>query len=88
MELENRKVEGLITYSTEQQIFKVKVNSANKQELWGVSIEFTLYEVNCTIDAILQHKGYYHNRKCTKDTFKGSLFHCQENVSNTTLTIG
>ena len=27
------------------------------------------------------------NRKCTKDTFKGSLFGCQENVSNTTLTI-
>ena len=27
------------------------------------------------------------NRKCTKDTFKGSLFGCQENVANTTLTI-
>ena len=27
------------------------------------------------------------NRKCTKDTFKGSLFGCQENVSTTTLTI-
>ena len=27
------------------------------------------------------------NRKCTKDTFKGSLFGCQENVSNTTHTI-
>ena len=27
------------------------------------------------------------NRKCTKDTFKGSLFGCQENVSNTTLAI-
>ena len=27
------------------------------------------------------------NGKCTKDTFKGSLFGCQENVSNTTLTI-
>ena len=27
------------------------------------------------------------NRKCTKDTFKGSLFGCQENVSNITLTI-
>ena len=26
-------------------------------------------------------------RKCTKDTFKGSWFGCQENVSNTTLTI-
>ena len=28
-EIENRKVEGLITYSTDQQIFKIKVNSGN-----------------------------------------------------------
>ena len=46
IEIENRKVEGLITYSTEQQIFKFKVNS------WGVSIEFTLYELRWKIDAI------------------------------------
>ena len=39
IETENRKVEGLITYSTDQQIFKFKVNS------WGVNIEFTLYEL-------------------------------------------
>ena len=31
--------------------------------------------------------NFFLNRKCTKDTFKGSLFGCQENVSNTTLTI-
>ena len=54
MEIENRKVEGLTTYSTEQQIFKFKVNS------WGVDIEFTLYELKCTIHAILQHMGFYH----------------------------
>ena len=54
IEIENRKVEGLITYSIEQQIFKFKVNS------WGVNIEFTLYEVKWTIDAILQHMGFYH----------------------------
>ena len=54
IEIENRKVEGLITYSTEQQIFKYKVNS------WGVNIEFTLYELKCTIHAILQHMGFYH----------------------------
>ena len=35
MEIENQKVEGLITYSTEQQIFKFKFNSGNNQELWG-----------------------------------------------------
>ena len=40
IEIENRKVEGLTTYSTDQQIFKFKVNS------WGVNIEFTLYELN------------------------------------------
>ena len=54
IEIENRKVEGLITYSTDQQIFKFKVNS------WGVNIEFTLYELKCTIHAILQHMGFCH----------------------------
>ena len=54
IEIENRKVEGLITYSTDQQIFKFKVNS------WGVNIEFTLYELKCTIHAILQHMDFYH----------------------------
>ena len=54
VEIENRKVEGLITYSTEQQIFKFKLNS------WGVNIEFTLYELKWTIHAILQHMGFYH----------------------------
>ena len=52
--IENRIVEGLITYSTVQQIFKFKANS------WGVNIEFTLYELKCTIHAILQHMGFYH----------------------------
>ena len=57
IEIENRKVEGLITYSTDQQIFKFKVIS------WGVNIEFTLYELKYTIDAILQHMGFYHTRE-------------------------
>ena len=54
IEIENRKVEGLRTYSIDQQIFKFKVNS------WGVNFEFTLYELKRTINAILQHKGFYH----------------------------
>ena len=54
IEIENQKVEGLITYSTDQQIFKFKVIS------WGVNIECTLYELKCTIHAILQHMGFYH----------------------------
>ena len=53
-EIGNRKVEGLITYSTDQQIFKFKVDS------WGVNIEFTLYELKCTIHAILQHMSFYY----------------------------
>ena len=54
IEIVNRKVEGLITYSTDKQIFIFKVNS------WGVNIEFTSYELKCTIHAILQHMGFYH----------------------------
>ena len=54
IEIENRKVDGLITYSTDQQIFKFKVNS------WGDNIEFKLYELKCIIHAILQHMGFYH----------------------------
>ena len=53
IEIENQKVEGLITYSTDQQIFKFKVNSGNNQEVWEVNIEFTLYELKWTINAIL-----------------------------------
>ena len=62
IEIENRKVEGLITYSTDQQIFKFKVNS------WGVNIEFTLYELKWTIHAILQHMGFNHTTEnpCVK----------------------
>ena len=59
VEMENRKVEGLITYSIELQIFKFKVNSGNNQEWWGVNTDFTSYELKWTIDAILQHMGFY-----------------------------
>ena len=55
IEIENQKVEGLTTYSTEQQIFKFKIN----QELWGVNTDFSSYELKWTIDAILQHMGFY-----------------------------
>ena len=39
VKVENRKVEGLITYSTDQHIFKFKVNSGTNQELWGVNVD-------------------------------------------------
>ena len=38
IKIENRKVEGLITYSTDQKIFKFKVTS------WGVNIGFLQIE--------------------------------------------
>ena len=57
------KVEVLITYSTDQQIFKFKVNSGNNQELWGVNADFTSYEMKWTIDAILQHMFFPYNRE-------------------------
>ena len=59
VKFENRKVEGLITYSTDQQIFKFKVNSGTDQEVWGVYIDFQSIHSKWTIDAILQHMGFY-----------------------------
>ena len=60
IEIENRKFERLITYSTDQQIFKFKVNSGNNQELQGVNTDLPTYELQWTIDAILQHMHFYH----------------------------
>ena len=60
IEIGNQKVEGLISHSTEQQIIKFKVNSGNNQELWGVNTDFSSNELKWTIDAILQHMGFYH----------------------------
>ena len=59
-EMVSQKVEGPITNSFEQQIFKFKVNSENNQELSGVNTDFTSYEWKWTIDAILQYMGFYH----------------------------
>ena len=59
VKVKNRKVEGLITYSTDQQIFKLKVNYGTDQEVWGVYIDFQSIHSKWTIDAILQHMGFY-----------------------------
>ena len=59
VKVENRKVEGLITYSTDQQIFKLKVMSGSGQEVWGVYIDFQSIHSKWMIDAILQHMGSY-----------------------------
>ena len=50
---------GLITYSTDQQIFKFKVNCGADQEVWGVNVDFQSIHSKWTIDAILQHMGFY-----------------------------
>ena len=57
--VENWKVEGLITYSTDQQIFKFKVYSGTDQEVWGVYIDFQSIHSKWTNDVILQHMGFY-----------------------------
>ena len=59
VKVENRKVEGLITYSTDEQIFKFKVISESNQEVWGVYIDFQSIHSKWTIDAILQYMGSY-----------------------------
>ena len=58
---ENRKVERLITYSTDQQIlkFKVKVKSATDQEVWGAYIDSQSNQNKWTIHGILLHMGFY-----------------------------
>ena len=58
VKVENRKVEGPITYSTDLQIFKLKVNSETDQEVWGAYIDFQSIHSKWTIDAILQHMGF------------------------------
>ena len=42
-----------------KQIFKFKVNSGSNQELLGVNADFTSYKLKWTIDAVLQHMGFY-----------------------------
>ena len=72
VEIENRKVQGPITYSLHQQIFKFKVNDGHKEsqetsnsdiminlELWGVNVDCNSYDQKWTIDGILQNMGFY-----------------------------
>ena len=59
MQSENRKVEGLITYSTYQQIFTFKVKSGTDQEVWGVYIDSQSKQNKWTIHGILIHMGFY-----------------------------
>ena len=56
---QNKQEDKLLTYSTDQQNFKIKVNSGTGQELWGVYIDFHSIHSKWTIDTILQHMGFY-----------------------------
>ena len=59
VKVENQKVERLITYSTDQQIFKFKVISGTDQEVWGVYIHSQSNQNKWTIHGILLHMGFY-----------------------------
>ena len=59
VKVENREVEGLTTYSTDQQKFKFYINSGTNKEVWGVYIDFQSIHSKWTIDVILQHTGFY-----------------------------
>ena len=45
----------------------------------GVIIEFTLYELKCTIHAILQHMGFYHTTEnpCVKMRVNHKTISCE-----------
>ena len=43
----------------EQQSFKFNVSSGINQEVWGVYVDFKSNQNKWTIDAILQHRGFY-----------------------------
>ena len=57
-EIENRKVEGLIAYSTDQQVFKFKVKSGTDKEVWGVYIDSQSNQNKWTIHGILLHMSF------------------------------
>ena len=49
----------LITYSTDQRIFKFRVISGINQEVWEPYIDFQSIHSKWTVDTILQHIGFY-----------------------------
>ena len=63
VKVEKPKVEGLITYSTDLQVFKLKITSETDQEVWGVYVDFQSIHSKWTIDAILQHMGFMYQQE-------------------------
>ena len=73
VEIQNRKVEELIIYSLDEQIFKFKVTNGHKEsqktsnsdkftnlELWGVNVDVKSYKQKWTNHGIFQHMGFYY----------------------------
>ena len=59
VKIENRKIEGPITYSMDEQIVEFNLNSGNNQEVWGVNPDFKSYQQKWTIHGIFQHMDFY-----------------------------
>ena len=72
LEIQNQKVEGLINYSIDQQIFKFKVIIGHKDllqtinldglknlELWGANVDLKSYGKKWTIQDIIQNMGFH-----------------------------
>ena len=55
LKLKTEKLKG----SEPIQLINKFSNSGNNQELWGVNTDFSSYELKWTIDASLQHLGFY-----------------------------
>ena len=94
VKVENQKVEGLITYSTDQQIFKFKVNSGTNQELWRVYADSQSNQNKWTNHGILQHMGFYVTtenpnlmmRENHKKKSSEYIFICQDDLYITSTT--
>ena len=61
VKVENRKVEGIMIYSTDQQIFKFKVNSGTDQEVWVIYIDLQSIHGKWTIDPIYNIWVLFHH---------------------------
>ena len=94
VKVENRKVKGLITYSTDQQILKFKVKSGAGQEVWGVYIDSQSNQNKWTIHGILLQMGFYVTtenpnlmmRENHKTKSSEYIFICQDDLNIASIT--
>ena len=74
VKVENRKVERPITYSTDQQIFKFKVNSGTDQEVQEFSLIFNQFIVNGQLMPFYSIWVLCHHRKSKCDDERKSQY--------------